>query len=88
MFHEEKTFTFRFSLEASFPDEYDGDEDNHVWVQDWEKRIKPELLKAIFEVLRRHPAWTAHVRNRGVSPLDEIEIAMTKNVSQDPLRLT
>ena len=88
MFHEEKTFTFRFSLEASFPDEYDGDEDNYVWVQDWEKRVKPELLKAMFEALRRHPSWTAHVRNRGLSPLDEIEIAMIKNSFQDPLRLT
>ena len=27
MYQEEKTFTLRFSLEASFPDDYEGEED-------------------------------------------------------------
>ena len=85
MFHEEKTFNLRFSLEASFPDDYDGDEDNHVWVQDWEQRIKPEMTKMIFDFLRRHSAWTVRVRNRGVSPIDEIEIAMAKDYSNRSL---
>ena len=85
MFHEDKTFNLRFSLEASFPDDYDGDEDHHVWVQDWEQRIKPEMTKTIFDFLRRHSTWTVHVRNRGVSPLDEIEIAMAKDYSNRSL---
>jgi hypothetical protein len=85
MFHEEKTFNLKFSLEASFPDDYDGDEDNHVWVKDWEQRIKPEMTKLIFDFLRRHSAWTVHVRNRGLSPLDEIEIAMAKDYSNRSL---
>lgn len=84
MFQEEKTFTLRFSLEASFPDNYEGEEDNYAWLREWEQGVKPDLLKAVFDCLRRHPAWTAHVRNRGVSPLDEIEIAMTK----DPTKAT
>jgi hypothetical protein len=86
MFREEKTFNIRFSLEAHFPEDYDGDEDNQAWLQEWEKRIKPDLLKVMFESLRRHGSWTAHVRNRGISPLDEIEIAMVKDISQDPLQ--
>lgn len=85
MFQEEKTFNFRFSLEASFPDDYDGGEDNHAWVQDWEKRIKPELMKVMFDFLRRHSSWTVHVRNRGLSPLDEVEIAITKDFSNRSL---
>ena len=88
MFQEEKTFNFRITLEAQFPEEYGGDEDNYAWLQDWERRIKPDLLKTMFEALRKHGSWTAHVRNRGVSPLDEIEIAMVKNVAEDPLRLS
>ncbi len=84
MFHEEKTFTFRFSLDAAFPEDYDGDADNHAWLQEWEKQIKPELLKVIFDSLRRHHAWEVHVRNRGISPLDEIEVAMEKDFSKDP----
>ena len=84
MFHEEKTFIFRFSLDAAFPEDYDGDADNHAWLQEWDKQIKPELLKVVFESLRRHHSWNVHVRNRGISPLDEIEVAMEKDFSKDP----
>lgn len=83
MFQEEKTFTFRISLEASFPEDYEGEEDDYAWLRDWDVRVKPELLKTMFETLRRYPSWTVHVRNRGVSPNDEIEIAMTKELSEE-----
>jgi hypothetical protein len=82
MFREEKTFTVRFSLEATFPEDYEGDADNHAWLQEWEKHIKPELLKLIFDSLRRRQAWNVHVRNRGMSPQDEIEVAMERDFSQ------
>jgi hypothetical protein len=85
MYQEDKTFIFKFHLEAQFPEDYDGDEDNHVWAQDWEKRMKPELTKLIFDFLRRHSSWTVYVRNRGISPLDEIEVAMIKDFSNRSL---
>lgn len=88
MHHETKTFTLRFSLEASFPDEYEGDDDQYAWAAEWERRIKPELIKVTFDCLRRHPAWSAHVRNRGVSPIDEVEISLTRQPEAgDTLRL-
>lgn len=80
MFQEEREFRLRFSLEASFPEDYEGEEDNYAWLRDWDQRIKPELVKLIFETLRRHPSWTARVRNRGVAPADEVEIVLTKDV--------
>ena len=83
MIQEEKVFRLQFSLEAAFPDDYEGEKDNYAWLQEWEKQIKPELLKLIFDSLRRHPSWKARVRNRGVSPLDEIEIAMVKDFTKD-----
>jgi hypothetical protein len=82
MYQEEKAFTFRFSLEASFPDDYEGDEEHHTWVQEWEARIKPDLLKVLFESLRQHQSWQAHVRNRGKSPADEIEIVLARDFSK------
>ncbi len=81
MYQEEKTFTVRISLEATFPEDYEGSEDDYAWLRDWEVRVKPELLKTIFDSLRRYPAWNAHVRNRGKPPGDEIEIAMNKDFS-------
>ena len=89
MYQEEKTFTLRFSLEASFPDEYEGDDDHHTWLAEWEAHIKPHMLKQIFESLRQHPAWTSHVRNRGISSTDEIEIVLTRDFSKPiPFSLT
>lgn len=86
MIHEEKQFCLRFSLEAEFPDDYEGEEDNYAWLKEWEQMVKPELLKIIFDSLRRHPLWTVHVRNRGLSPLDEIEIAVTKDLASSRSR--
>ena len=78
MYKEEKGFTLRFSLEANFPDEYEGEEDSYGWLKEWETRMKPELLKTVFASLRQHPSWSAHIRNRGASPDNEIEIALAK----------
>jgi len=79
MYREEQSFTLRFSLEASFPDDYDGDEDQRAWTSEWEARIKPDILKMVFESLRRHPGWAAHIRNRGKSALDEIEVVVERD---------
>ena len=79
MVREEKAFTLRFTLEAEFPDDYEGDEDEYKWVKEWEQDLKPALLKLIFDSLRKNSSWKAHVRNRGASPLDEIEIALVKS---------
>lgn len=84
MFQEEKTFTVRLSLEATFPEDYEGEEDDHAWLRDWEVRMKPDLIKAVFEVLRSDPTWAVHVRNRGRPPTDEIEIAVTRDFSAKP----
>jgi len=81
MFQEEKEFCLRFSLEVHFPDEYAGDDDDYAWMREWEQQVKPELLKVVFDSLRRHPHWSVHVRNRGLSPQDEIEIAVVRNLT-------
>jgi len=82
MYQEEKTFVLRFSLEASFPDDYDGDGDHMTWLHEWETDIKPVMLKHVFEALRTHPAWTSHVRNRGRASTDEIEIVLERDFSK------
>jgi hypothetical protein len=83
MYQEEKSFTLRFSLEASFPDDYEGEEENQAWVREWETTIKADLLKVVFESLRQHQSWKTHVRNRGKSPSDEIEIVLARDFSQE-----
>ena len=78
MFTEDKTFNLRFNVEANFPDDYEGEEDERVWLREWEQLIKPQVMKTVFTLLRDHPEWTARARNRGMSQEDEIEIVLTK----------
>ncbi len=83
MFEEEKTFTVRLNFVAHFPEDYEGDEDDYVWLHDWETLVKPELLKIIMATLRASPAWAVHVRNRGMAVADEVEIALEKTFVTD-----
>jgi hypothetical protein len=80
---EEKVFTLRFTLEAAFADDYEGTEDEYTWLNEWEHRLKPALLKLIFDTLRKDSAWKAHIRNRGASSLDEIEIVLVKEFKKE-----
>ena len=85
MITEERDFTFRISLEAHFPDAYEGTEDDHAWLREWEMHMKPQLIKQLFDSLRQYPAWKAHVRNRGKSPQEEIEVALVRDYSKPQL---
>ncbi|MGE3151892.1 MAG: hypothetical protein AB7G48_15900 [Nitrospiraceae bacterium] len=82
MFQEERSFVLRFSIEAQFPDDYEGHEEEYHWLRDWEGRVKPEVLKTLFETLRRFPEWSVHVRNRGHSPLDQVEVVVQKDFTK------
>ena len=78
MFQEEESFNLRFSLEATFPDDYEGEDDEKAWLTQWESQVKPEIVKSIFQTLERYPEWAARFRNRGVAASDEIEIVLEK----------
>ena len=82
----DKTFVIRFSLTAQAPDALWEDEDfeEDEWLREWEVAIKPGLIRMIFSHLRSFPSWDAHIRNRGISPLDEIEIVLERHFSPPP----
>ena len=85
MYQEEQTFQLRFSLEAKFPDEYDGEDDEMVWLKQWEEQVKPDIVKSVFQTLERYPDWAARFRNRGMAATDEIEIVLEKLYSGSSL---
>ncbi len=78
----EKTFTLQFSLLAKIADELweDEDFDEDAWLEEWEAAIKPGLVRAVFAHLRSFPGWRARIRNRGISPLDAIEIVLERTI--------
>ena len=75
------TFLLRFSLEVDIPAERleDDDFDERAWRGEWENGVKPAVVRAVFDALRASPGWTAHVRNRGASTEDEIEIVVRRS---------
>ncbi len=77
---KETTFNLRFSLLAQIPDRLleDDEFEDTTWLQEWEAHIKPDLLRLVFAHLRSYPSWQAHVRNRGISPSDEVEIVLER----------
>ncbi len=85
MYQENESFNLRFSLEAMFPDEYDGEDDERAWLKEWETQVKPDIVKSIFQTLERHPGWAARFRNRGMAATDEIEIVLEKSFSNPSL---
>ena len=85
MYQEEESFNLRFSLEAKFPDEYDGEDDERVWLKQWETKVKPDIVKSIFQTLEQYPEWATRFRNRGLAATDEIEIVLEKTYSDPSL---
>lgn len=73
-------FLLRFSLEVEISDERleDDDFDEGVWRAEWERELKPRLLRAVFDALRESPQWASHVRNRGISSEDEVEVVLRR----------
>jgi len=76
----EKCFNLRFSLAAEIPEELleDDEFDEHAWLAEWENQIKPRLIRVLFSELRSFDQWEARVRNRGISPEDEVEVVVTR----------
>ena len=79
---DEATFVLRFSLGADIPERLleSDDFDETAWRREWESAVKPGLLREVFRYLRSVPGWSCHVRNRGVSADDEVEIVVERDL--------
>ena len=80
MYKIEESFRLRFSLEVEISDERleDDDFEEDAWRVEWERDLKPRLVRAVFEALRESPEWTTHARNRGISTEDEVEVVLAR----------
>ena len=82
---DEYAFLLRFSVRAEIPSAAlaDDDFDERAFLAEWEAALKPDVVRAVFQVLRAVPGWTAHVRSRGASSADEIEIVVERSYATD-----
>ncbi|MDP9036125.1 MAG: hypothetical protein M3O50_15090 [Myxococcota bacterium] len=73
---EEGRFVVRIELSAEFDERYEGDEDGYAWLESWRARVRPRIVRVLFDELRREPGFSAQAASRGQNPEDEIEIAV------------
>ncbi len=71
---EEGTFTIRIDLLAEFDESYDGENDGYAWLNAWQSRVKPRLVKAVFEALRSDPSFDAIPVSRGRAPDENVDV--------------
>jgi hypothetical protein len=71
---EEGTFSVLVELSAEFAEDYEGDDDGNAWLERWRSTVRPRLTRAIFELLRSEPGFSAIAVSRGKNPDDALEI--------------
>ncbi len=73
---EEGEFVVRIELSAVFDEDYTGDDDGYAWLEAWRARVRPRLVRAVFDQLRAEPGFVAVPVSRGKDPDEELEIAV------------
>jgi hypothetical protein len=75
-YREEGRFIVRLDLSAEFGDDYEGDDDGYAWLERWRERVRPQVVRAVFDALRKDPAFEVVAAPRGVSPDEEVDISV------------
>lgn len=77
---EERSFVLRLSIQAELPEELleDDEFDERAWIAEWDGRVRPAVVRAVFQALRSFAGWSAHARSRGAAPEDEVEIVVRR----------
>jgi len=71
---EEREFSIRLHLSATFPDDYEGDDDGFVWRERFAREVEPRLVAALFDVLRSDPRFRAVPAPRGRDPETGVDL--------------
>ncbi|MEI9948189.1 MAG: hypothetical protein WDO74_04230 [Pseudomonadota bacterium] len=80
---EQKTFTISLHLSAEFADDYTGEDDGFAWHEHFQQTLRPQLVAALYDVLRREPRFRAVSAPRGRDP----ESALDLDVSYEAPKL-
>jgi hypothetical protein len=86
MHRESHTFTVRIELEASFDDDYEGDDDGGAWLRRFHEQTRPQLVAAVMRVLAADRSLSVRPQTRGRSPEDEIEIGVALQTTKPQAR--
>ncbi|MBX3126749.1 MAG: hypothetical protein KF718_08520 [Polyangiaceae bacterium] len=73
---EERQFSLTLHLCAEFDPSYDGEQDGYAWHARFERDVMPQLVRAVFDVLRTQPGYEVIAAPRGRPSGDALDIAV------------
>jgi hypothetical protein len=76
---EERRLSIELNLVAEFDESYEGDEDGFVWFDRFESELKPQLVSAVTETLRKDPRFSLRIAPRGKDPERALELELRFN---------
>lgn len=77
---EEREFVVHLHLSAEFPADYEGDDDGFAWHEDFQARVRPKLVAAIFSALAGS-GFRAVAAPRGRDPEHGVDIDVVREVT-------
>ena len=82
-YREERTYTIELRLSASFPDDYEGEEDGYEWHARFDRVVRPRVARAVIEALMRDPGWKVTPTTRGESETERLELLVERVVVRE-----
>ena len=71
---ESHEFSLTLHVSATFPEEYEGEQDGYAWRERFERDLKPRIVKAVFDEIRATKGWRALAAPRGSAPDRAVDI--------------
>jgi hypothetical protein len=79
---EQKTFTITLNLSADFAEDYTGEDDGFAWYERFQQAVRPQLVAAVYDVLRRHPRLRTVSAPRGRDPESALDLDVSYEASK------
>ena len=71
---EEGNLTIRVELSAEFDEAYEGDDDGYAWLERFRSEVQPQVVRAMFETLRKDGCFDVIPVSRGRSPDEHVDV--------------
>lgn len=79
-YREERELVIRLHLSAEFGEEYAGEEDGFAWYQEFDERVRPQLVRELVRVLTTGERYRITPINRGLDSHEELELKVERIV--------
>jgi hypothetical protein len=77
-YREQRELVIRLHLAAEFDDAYEGDEDGYEWYGDFDRRVRPALVRELIRVLSAEGTFRITPINRGLDSHEELELSVER----------